>query len=282
MTHNVNPYNAAETLPDEMAMIDRMLAGELEDSEVESVADGRVVETYAGAEIPDDVLSVAVKSLESEEFYKNQERSNDDQHAADKPSIDVEQPMLRKIKGANKAAKPAKAPIEPKVKAEKAPKAPPRPQIERVTFAGNKKSAVLEARLGGQSDKFLILEDSDALLDPTTLALKQAMLREDFDLRLAKKVAEKGIMLFRDLSKGVTLENEVMRRAFQVLSRDGFLTSGDKGNLQVDLAAKYSVGTQRAQASQVFSLFQFLKIVEKSGSHYMLNTKSTIFSAAKY
>lgn len=277
------PANAQEMLRDEMAMLDQLLTDEAGGDDFDDDIDGgeELVETSAGSEIPDDVLSAAIKSLENEEFYKDQPGGAiEGQSDADKPTLEAEQPM-RKMKDDKKTAKPPKAAKEPKVQADKPPKES-KSAVDRVTFAGNSKSAVLEARLGGQSDKYLILEDSDAMLDETTLALKQAALREDFDVKLAKKVAEKGIMLFRDLSRNVTVDNEVMRRAFQVLKHDGFLTSGDKGNLQQNLAAKYSVGTQRAQASQVFSLFQFLKIVEKSGTQFVINPKSTIFAAAKY
>ena len=80
-----------------------------------------------------------------------------------------------------------------------------------------------------------------------------------------KKVQEKAVMLFGYMSNGGAL-NEVMKRAFTVLVRDGFITSGDKGNLHANLLTKpYSLGTARAQAGQMLCLFPMLKIALKDG-----------------
>lgn len=177
------------------------------------------------------------------------------------PEVTAEAPK-RKVKGA-KAPKPEKAPAAP-----------------RVTFHGHSKSAVLDNRLGGLSTEFLVLENSDALLDPADLATKQAALKSELDTKVAKKVAEKCIMLFKWIKNGGEL-NEVMKRAFTVLVRDGKLTSGDKGNLQIALRDKYSTGTARSQSNQMFCLFPFLKITVKSKGEMVPNDESVILALAK-
>jgi hypothetical protein len=88
-------------------------------------------------------------------------------------------------------------------------------------------------------------------------------------------------MLLKDIRGKQTIKNEVMATAFKVLKRDGYLTSGDKGNLQLALRSKYSVGTARSQANQMFSLFPFLKITVKGEKGKMVpNEKSLLLHGA--
>lgn len=177
-----------------------------------------------------------------------------------------------------KRQKKAAAPKEPKQpKAPKEPKPAPEPKAPRVTYHGNAKSAVLDNRVGGKTADMLVLEYADAALSPEELAAKQAAIREELDTKIAKKVAEKAIMLFKDIAAGVPVQNEVMRRAFTVLARDGFMVSGDKGNVQAELITKYSIGTTRSQANQMFCLFPFLKITVRDGKGRQVpNPDSTI------
>lgn len=181
--------------------------------------------------------------------------------AADKPS--------RKAKG-EKVAKVKVA----KVKVEKAPAAP------RVTYAGNARSAVLANRLGAGGDEFLALETADALLTPEQFADKATAFKDELDTKIAKKVAEKCIMLMKDLKAGGKVKNEVMRTAFEVLATQGKLTSGDKGNLQTALSAKYSLGTSRSQSNQMFCLFPFLRITTRGDKGVQVpNPESTIVAS---
>ncbi|MCY1306063.1 hypothetical protein D9M70_558970 [compost metagenome] len=73
-----------------------------------------------------------------------------------------------------------------------------------------------------------------------------------------------------------------MRRTFTVLHRDGFLTSGEKGNLQLDLLAKpYSLGTARAQSSQMFALLPLLKIATREKGKMVANPDSALLPQIK-
>lgn len=150
------------------------------------------------------------------------------------------------------------------------------PPKRRVTYSGNRKSVVLSDRLNGRTSEFLILEKSDALLEPEELEKKQAEFMRNLDTAVAKKVAEKCIMLMKDLTNGNKVKNEVMNTAFYILKRDGKLTSGDQGNLQKALLAKYSLGTARSQANQIFCLFPLLKITTKEKGLLMPNPNSNI------
>jgi hypothetical protein len=97
-----------------------------------------------------------------------------------------------------------------------------------------------------------------------------------------KKVAEKIVMLFGWMRKGGSL-NEVMRRTFSVLARDGFITSGTKGNLHAELLAKpYSDGTCRAQAGQMYEMLPMLKIATLSEKgKFVANPESLILMKVK-
>jgi len=146
-----------------------------------------------------------------------------------------------------------------------------------------KTSEKIMFRLGSKAGDFLILETKDAELDEKALQARQAELLKEFDGTSQIKVREKMVQLFGYLSGTNAKLNEVMRRAFTVLIKDGNLISGEKGNLHVDLLAKpYSVGTARAQSGQIFSLFPQLKIVNKTDRGvYVANPDSVILQMMK-
>lgn len=184
------------------------------------------------------------------------------------------------------AAPAAADAAEPSKKADKAPKAPKEPKDARVTYVTGKASDVLTARVGGKVNEMLILEAADLELDAAALETKQRDLldmlnarpRAGSELSTQKKVAEKVVMLFGWMKNGGKL-NEVMARTFKVLARDGHITSGEKGNLHIELLSKpYSVGTCRAQAGQMMALLPMLKIALSNGEkgRLTLNPNSLI------
>lgn len=160
-------------------------------------------------------------------------------------------------------------------KKDKAP-ATPRPAVSAKT------SEKIAHRLGDKVGDYLILETSDAGLSAEQLQKVQQKIMADLDATNQIKVREKMVQLFGYMRNGGKL-NEVMRRAFTTLIKEGQLTSGDKGNLQLELLKKpYSLGTARAQAGQIFSLFPTLKIVVKSDRGiYKANEESTILAFMK-
>lgn len=221
-------------------------AGSGENSEIIEAADAADTTPVVDDSIIESAMEAAAEAIDREELYAEQGAALEQTETseADKPKVE---------------AKPKR---ERKAKAEK-PDA--EPKVPRVTFHGNSRSAVLDHRLKGKAHEFLILEAQDALLSEEELKAKQDELRDQLDNVLAKKVAEKAIMLFRDLGAGVAVKNEVMAITFQVLKRDGYIQSGDKGNLQQALGKKYSVGTSRSQSNQMFAMLPFLKITNKAG-----------------
>lgn len=145
----------------------------------------------------------------------------------------------------------------------------------RVFFS--KQSDRIAHNLGEKVSEMMLLEVGDAALSGDDLKAKNAEVMELID-GTAKKVGEKANMLFKYMSKGGEL-NEVMKRAFQVLAKDGELTSGEKGNLQLNLLSKpYSLGTARSQSNQMFMLLPALKVTLKEKGKMVPNPNSLILA----
>lgn len=179
--------------------------------------------------------------------------------------------------------------VEGKKKGKKAsaPKEPKEPKAPRATLVNTKPGDLLKLKLGAKWSEFLVFSLNDATtLD--TLAL-EAKAQEFIDKMndkdaIADKVREKALMLFSWMQKGGGADalNEVMRRAFTVLHESGELTSGDKGNLQLNLLAKpYSIGTARSQANQMFMLFPLLGITVKEKGRMVQNPDSALLPVIK-
>lgn len=220
----------------------------------------------------ESAIEAAVSDLEKTEavqaLYEEQDKEaaveSLFESAADKPLTDPEAAAAKKAKKVKKE------------KAEKEPKA----YVPRYTNA--KKSEVLQHKLGENAAEFLVLEVEDATLDSDGLKAKMDEVLAAIDECSQKKVQEKAVMLFSWFKRGGAL-NEVMRRTFEVLCRDGEITTGEKGNLQQHLLAKpYSIGTARAQAGQMMAMLPMLKIAQKSDKGRLVaNPSSIILMKAK-
>lgn len=212
--------------------------------------------------------------------------TDDDLEGLDDAALDAAPDANAAFYEAQAEAMQPEAKTEKKAKAPKAPKPPAEP---RVTYVTGKASDVLAARVGNVNE-MLLLEAADLTLSAEELEAKQRDLLDMLNARprsgseqsTQKKVAEKVVMLFGWMKKGGAL-NEVMRRTFTVLARDGYIVSGDKGNLHAELLAKpYSVGTCRAQAGQMMAMLPMLKIATKGEKGRLdLNPDSLIFAKVK-
>ena len=210
--------------------------------------------------VSEATLEAAVSEAEVKEMYAAVEPSAVEPSAVE-PSAVVEAPTVTTPADATTTKKKAKAPAKP-----------------RLTFA--KPAAKIAHILGEKLGETLVLDASWAGMDATALKAKQDETLAEVD-KLAKKVGEKAVQLFSWMQKGGSL-NEVMARGFKVLATDGFITSGDKGNVQVELSHKYSIGTTRSQANQLFCLFPALGITKRDGKgKQVLNPDSVIFQHVK-
>ena len=171
--------------------------------------------------------------------------------------------------------KPAKT---KKVKAAKEPKAPKEPTAPRVTSITHQPGDRLVALLGDKSFIHFSLSDDAATNATRVDSFVTAMNTRD---AIADKVKDKAIMLFTWLKsdKSASDLNEVMKRAFEVLKKDGELTSGKNGNLQSNLLGKpYSPGTAASQANQMFMLFPLLGITQREKGKMVANPDSAVLA----
>lgn len=186
----------------------------------------------------------------------------------DPSAIPNPEPTPAPVTAAGDGKDPSEIPAEPKK-----PAAPRTPVLTT-------RSAKIHHRLGDKASEYLILDTKDAELSEKELKTMQAELMALFDGdKFPKKVGEKATMLFGYLRNGGKL-NEIMRRAFTTLIKDGELVGGNKGNLIENFLSKpYSIGTAQSQATQMFALFPLLKICfPRAGGKMAINPDSTIIA----
>jgi len=199
-----------------------------------------------------------------------------------KVTPEVEAPKKKGGKRGKKAEAAAEPEPTPPVAEPEMEKPAKEPKAPRATSITHKPGDLLMAKLGAKARDMLVFSFADAELEAGELALKQDAFVADMNDpdKIAIKVRDKAILLLTGLAAGAQM-NDVLRRAFVVLHEEGKLTSGDKGNLQQNLALKpYSLGTCRAQANQVFMLFPILGICVKTKGGMTPNEDSTILAAA--
>jgi hypothetical protein len=253
MTHTATHTAASNS--DELILADML--GEL-GMDDEIVEDASTLEA-AVADIAKTEAAVAV--------YENEDHEHEEVAAADRPSTD-----------ADAVTKPKK---EKKAKVAKEPKEPKEPKAPRITSVTHKPGDRLVALLGGTTWLQFIGKD-----DEETKAIRAQQFIEAMNSKdaIADKVREKAIMLFTWMASGKDSSalNEVLLRSFQVLLKDGELTSGKAGNLQTNLLGKpYSPGTAASQANQMFMLFPLLLITQREKGKMVANPDSAILEVMK-
>lgn len=210
-----------------------------------------------------------------------------------KQDSEVVEPSVAELEAAvaeTIAAEPADTEVAPvkakKEKKAKEPKEPKEAKPPRVTSITHKPGDRLLALIGGNKSLLQFsLERAEELS-----AEEQEKLADEFIANMnardviADKVKDKAIMLMTwlDSKKGIGELNEVMKRSFEVLLKDGELTSGKNGNLQTNLLSKpYSPGTAASQANQMFMLFPLLGITKREKGRMAMNDDSVILQIVK-
>jgi hypothetical protein len=162
------------------------------------------------------------------------------------------------------------------------PAAPKEPKTPRATSVTHKPGDLLLVKLGAKAPDFLTLRLSDAELNEEAMTQRRAdfIARMNDSEAIADKVKEKMQMFLVWLTKGGDL-NEVLKRALTVLHSQGELTSGDKGNLHLNLLSKpYSIGTARSQANQMFMAMPELGLTVKEKGKMVPNPDSALLPLA--
>lgn len=258
-------------------------AGEADDSGIvepmvaDAAGDDDLLESIAADAAGDDVdslLDAVAADAAKHDVYNEQTATGEMGGAPETDAEALTQPEVAatpKKKGGSK--KKDAAPAATGEEKEAAP-----PKAPRATSVTHKPGDLLLAKLGEKAESYLVLNMADAELAPEEQAAKRAafVARMNDKDAIADKVKEKAIMLFVWLTNGGKL-NTVMERSFRLLAEEGVLTSGDKGNLQLNLLAKpLSIGTSRSQSNQIFMLFPELKLTIKEKGKMVANPDSAL------
>lgn len=167
-------------------------------------------------------------------------------------------------------------------KTDEKPAEPPAPKEPRATKVTHAPGNLLMHKLGTAADELLVF-DINHTPEQMATARKEFIERmnDRSDKGIADKVRDKICMLLVWLHRGAQGDlNEVLKRTFTVLHKEGKLTSGEKGNLQQNLLSKpYSIGTARSQANQMFMALPELKLVIKNKGEMIPNPDSILLAA---
>lgn len=167
-----------------------------------------------------------------------------------------------------KKVKAAKAPKEPKPAAE--PKAPKEPRV----FFGKDKVRRLSTTV---APDFLVLTTADAMLEGEALTAAQEATKELIG-KMGDKVKNRATNLIEAVAGRGKLNN-ISTTALNVLARDGFIQTGDKGNFHAALLAKpYSPAAARAMGNNTVHAFRLLQVVVGEKGRYVANPDSVYLS----
>jgi hypothetical protein len=184
--------------------------------------------------------------------------------AGEKPKKDKSNKKTKQ----GKKVKAAKAPKEPKPAAE--PKAPKEPRV----FFGKDKVRRLSTTV---TPDFLVLTTADAMLEGEALASAQAATKELIG-KMGDKVKNRATNLIEAVAGRGKLNN-ISTTALNVLARDGFIQTGDKGNFHAALLAKpYSPAAARAMGNNTIHMMKDLKVLVGEKGRYVANPESVYLS----
>jgi hypothetical protein len=252
-------------------IIESLLVGEIGD-----IAAGGSVEL--DAELLDTVEADAARTSDMMDMYATQpvQKASSDEVPPSTTSELAVAPKKKRSGGKKKEVAPAAAEAEP---IEAAASEPAVPKAPRATSVTHNPGDLLLAKLGEKADDWLVF-DTNASLEQIQVDKACFIDRMNNRDAIADKVREKINMFMVWMVKGGTL-NEVLKRAITVLHQDGQLTSGDKGNLQLNLLSKpYSVGTARSQANQMFMALPELQLTIKERGRMVPNPNSPLLIGA--
>jgi len=245
-------------------------SGHVESLELADVADALdasdVVLPEVIAALPSDtVLDEVVAGIEVQEHYALA--------AADAAPLEGASAEEIAAAGVESAAAPA-AEEAAAVTTPKAARAP------RVHYQN--KTDRIKARLGANLGDYLVLEIADASLEGDALKAKQDETLAVIDA-MSVKVKNRASLLMDFLSGKTAKPNEILKRALDVLAADGKITTGDKGNLHLNLLAKpYSVSAARAMGRNTLTVMEKTKmIVAGTKGEFLPNPQSLFLAMAQ-
>lgn len=222
-----------------------------DDADVVPAAAAEVTDTSVEDELNDALLEAAVGSAEAVEASVAAATDDTDADPGAAPTVEAEA-----------AAKPKKTATPRKHYSDK---------VER-----------LVDRVGDKLAEFTVLTINDAPVDDE--AMKATM---DTTLGIIRgmnsKEKNRAGNFIEFLSGKRAKLNNVLERVLGVLERDGFLTTGNEGNVMKDLLAKpYSAAAARAMGGNTIGMFADLKVILADGKgRYVANPDSLLLMKAQ-
>ncbi len=132
-------------------------------------------------------------------------------------------------------------------------------------------------KLGAELGDYTVLTLSDAALTGDALTAKQ---KETLEILSSAglKVQNRMTMLLEYVSGKSSKLNEVISRAIVLLKKDGFIKTGEKGNLHLDLLAKpYSPAAARAMGNNTVAALRLFSVIKKTeDGTYVPNPESLL------
>lgn len=222
-------------------------------------------EIFETAAISDDMMEAAVMGAEAVEAAISVATPSGVIEAGEMPTGDATDVVKTK---------------EPKVKAAKTPKEPKEPKEDRVVIPRKHytdKTERLKDKLGTGLAEYSVLTLADAGVDEAQLL--EVMEKTMGIIRaMNKKKANRAVLLIEFLAGKKAKLNEVLARVARLIERDGFVTTGNDGNVFKDLVARpYSPGAARAMGGNTVSMMADLKLITlDTKGRYVANKDSLL------
>jgi len=229
------------------------------------MGEDEIVEVVEPA-ITDDMLAAAVSGAEAIELMM--ESATVDGGVEGAAPTGTESDVKRKK--AAKAPKVAKVTAEGEA-VEKAPSVVYTDKIDR-----------LKGKLGTGLTEYSVLTLADAGVAEADLAAKMSETMEIIKQMNSKEQSWAVKFIEYMAGKKATI-SEVTRKVFEVLEKDGFITTGNDGNVFKTLLAKpYSAGAARAMGGNNIGMLRDLKVITQDGKgKYVANPESLLLMKAR-
>lgn len=144
----------------------------------------------------------------------------------------------------------------------------------------------LKARVGDKLAEYSVLTTADVMSADTDEALNAVMDRTmDIVKAMNKKVGNRGVGFIEWLAGKKTSLNNVIERALKLLGEDGYLQTGEEGNLMKNLLARpYSLASARAMGGNTVVMLVQLKVILPLEGHkgrFVANDDSLLLMKAR-
>lgn len=140
----------------------------------------------------------------------------------------------------------------------------------------------LKDRVGASLAEYTVLTTADALVDDAELAVTMERTLEIIR-QMNSKEKNRASNLIEFLSGKRAKLNNVLERVLKVLDSDGFLQTGNDGNVMKNLLARpYSPASARAMGGNTVSMYADLKLIVPEGKgRFIANPDSLLLAKAR-